>query len=195
MSDIKAIIGLGNPGAQYTQTRHNAGFWLIDALAGRYHATLRSERKLLGHYARASIEGRDIHLLAPSTYMNHSGQSIGALAAFYKLPPESLLVVHDELDLAPGLARYKQGGGHGGHNGLRDTINALSQNKNFYRLRLGIGHPGSASQVVNYVLGAPGKSERQAIDEAIDASLETLPLALAGDWARAMNQLHSFSAA
>lgn len=194
MSDIKAIIGLGNPGAQYAQTRHNAGFWLIDALAERHHTTLRSERKLLGHYARITLEGRDIHLLTPSTYMNHSGQSIGALAAFYKLSPESLLVVHDELDLLPGQARYKQGGGHGGHNGLRDTINALGQNKNFHRLRLGIGHPGSASQVVNYVLGAPGKSERRAIDEAIDAALETLPLALSGDQARAMNQLHSFSA-
>ncbi len=195
MSDIKAIIGLGNPGAQYTQTRHNAGFWLIETLAERYHTTLRSERKLLGYYARATIEGQDIHLLTPSTYMNHSGQSIGALAAFYKLPPESLLVVHDELDLLPGHARYKQGGGHGGHNGLRDTINAMGQNKNFHRLRLGIGHPGSASQVVNYVLGPPGKAERQAIDEAIDASLKTLPLALSGDWPRAMNQLHSFSAA
>ncbi|MFC0268262.1 aminoacyl-tRNA hydrolase [Kushneria aurantia] len=193
MSDIRAIIGLGNPGSRYARTRHNAGYWLLDALAERFQAPLRSERKLLGQHARAVIEGRDVHLLAPDTFMNHSGQSIGALAAFYKLAPESLLVVHDELDLPPGQARYKQGGGHGGHNGLRDTINALSGNRDFYRIRLGIGHPGSAAQVVNYVLGEPGKGERQAIDASIDAVVETLPLALAGDWSRAMNRLHSFS--
>lgn len=195
MSEIKAIIGLGNPGSRYALTRHNAGFWLMERLASRYGAPLRSERKLHGHYARASIDGRDVHLLAPDTFMNRSGQAIGALAAFYKLAPESLLVVHDELDLPPGQARYKQGGGHGGHNGLRDTINALRQNRDFYRLRLGIGHPGSADMVVNYVLAPPGKEERRAIDDAVDEALETLPLALGGDWSRAMNRLHSFSAA
>lgn len=194
MSEIKAIIGLGNPGSRYALTRHNAGFWLMDRLASRYGAPLRSERKLHGHYARARVDGRELHLLAPDTFMNRSGQSIGALAAFYKLAPESLLVVHDELDLPPGQARYKKGGGHGGHNGLRDTINALSQNRDFYRLRLGIGHPGSADMVVNYVLGSPGKEERRAIDEAMDETLETLPLALEGDWSRAMNRLHAFSA-
>ncbi|OHV12289.1 aminoacyl-tRNA hydrolase [Kushneria phosphatilytica] len=191
MNELHAIIGLGNPGARYEATRHNAGFWLLEALARECGVSLREQRKFLGNYAKTTLEGRDIHLLAPTTLMNHSGQSIGALCKFFKLSPEQLLVVHDELDLLPGVARFKQGGGHGGHNGLRDTISALGNSRDFHRLRLGIGHPGSAAQVVNYVLSAPGKAERRAIDEAIEASLEQLPLAVKGDWARAMNHLHS----
>ncbi|WP_163649924.1 aminoacyl-tRNA hydrolase [Modicisalibacter sp. 'Wilcox'] len=192
MSQVKAIIGLGNPGPEYADTRHNAGAWLVEAIARDSHAPLRMEKKFLGQYAKVHFSGRDVHLLNPTTFMNRSGAAVAALCQFFKLAPNELLVAHDELDIAPGTARYKTGGGHGGHNGLRDTISALGNCRDFHRLRLGIGHPGNARQVTNYVLGRPGKAERQAIDAAIDECLATLPDALAGDWARAMNRLHSF---
>ncbi|GAB2783388.1 aminoacyl-tRNA hydrolase [Halomonas shantousis] len=192
MSQVKAIIGLGNPGAEYDDTRHNAGAWLVEAIARDSHTPLRPEKKFLGHYAKVNFDGQELHLLAPITFMNRSGAAVAALCQFYKLAPDELLVAHDELDIAPGTARYKQGGGHGGHNGLRDTISALGNDKSFHRLRIGIGHPGSAKLVTNYVLGRPGKSERSAIDAAIAESLATLPDALEGNWAKAMNRLHSF---
>lgn len=193
MARIKALIGLANPGAEYEATRHNAGAWLVEEVVRQANTSLRPERKFLGLYAKAIIDGQDLHLLTPTTYMNRSGGAVAALANFFKLAPDEILVAHDELDLAPGTARYKQGGGHGGHNGLRDIISALGNDKTFHRARIGIGHPGSASQVTNYVLGRPGKSEREAIDASIDECMATLPLALAGDWAKAMNRLHSFS--
>ncbi|MBZ9568064.1 aminoacyl-tRNA hydrolase [Modicisalibacter tunisiensis] len=193
MSQVKAIIGLGNPGPEYADTRHNAGAWLVEAIARDSHAPLRMEKKFLGQYAKVHFAGRDVHLLNPTTFMNRSGAAVAALCQFFKLSPDELLVAHDELDIAPGTARYKTGGGHGGHNGLRDTISALGNRKDFHRLRIGIGHPGNARQVTNYVLGRPGKAERQAIDAALDECLATLPDALAGDWARAMNRLHSFT--
>ncbi|WP_417331275.1 aminoacyl-tRNA hydrolase [Halomonas cupida] len=193
MARIKALIGLANPGAEYEATRHNAGAWLVEEVVRQAGTSLRPERKFLGLYAKAIIDGQDLHLLTPTTYMNRSGGAVAALANFFKLAPDEILVAHDELDLAPGTARYKQGGGHGGHNGLRDIISALGNDKSFHRARIGIGHPGSASQVTNYVLGRPGKSEREAIDASIDECMATLPLALAGDWAKAMNRLHSFS--
>lgn len=193
MARIKALIGLANPGAEYEATRHNAGAWLVEEVVRQAGTSLRPERKFLGLYAKAIIDGQDLHLLTPTTYMNRSGGAVAALANFFKLAPDEILVAHDELDLAPGTARYKQGGGHGGHNGLRDIISALGIDKSFHRARIGIGHPGSASQVTNYVLGRPGKSEREAIDASIDECMATLPLALAGDWAKAMNRLHSFS--
>lgn len=192
MSQVKAIIGLGNPGADYADTRHNAGAWLVEAIARDSHAPLRVEKKFLGHYAKVDFAGQVVHLLNPTTFMNRSGAAVAALCQFFKLSPAELIVAHDELDIAPGTARYKQGGGHGGHNGLRDTISALGNDKGFHRLRIGIGHPGDAKQVTPYVLGRPGKAERGAIDAAIDESLATLPDALRGDWARAMNRLHSF---
>ena len=191
MSTVSAIIGLRNPGAQYADTRHNAGAWMVELLAQQVGASLRSERKFLGDYAKVELDGHTVHLLLPSTFMNCSGQSVSLLTKFFKLSPEQLLVAHDELDIPPGQARFKQGGGHGGHNGLRDIISALGNNRSFHRLRIGIGHPGDASRVVNYVLGSPGKSDRIAIDSAIEAAVEALPLALSGDWAKAMNRLHA----
>lgn len=192
MSQVKAIIGLGNPGAEYEDTRHNAGAWLVEAIARDSHTPLRVEKKFLGLYAKVNFAGHELHLLNPTTFMNRSGGAVAALCQFFKLTPEELLVAHDELDIAPGTARYKQGGGHGGHNGLRDSIRALGNNNAFHRLRIGIGHPGDAKLVTNYVLGRPGKAERQAIDAAIEECITSLPDALKGDWAKAMNRLHSF---
>jgi len=195
MSQVRAIIGLGNPGADYEATRHNAGAWLVEAVARRSGGELRPDRKFLGLYARCQLEGQDIHLLNPTTFMNRSGGAVAALCQFYKIAPDELLVAHDELDLAPGTARYKTGGGHGGHNGLRDIISALGNEPGYHRLRIGIGHPGDAKQVTHYVLGRPSKTEHAAIEDAIDECLATLPLALSGDWAKAMNRLHSFKSA
>ncbi|WP_290794686.1 aminoacyl-tRNA hydrolase [Halomonas sp.] len=195
MSQVKAIIGLGNPGADYEATRHNAGAWLVEAVARRSGGELRPDRKFLGLYARVQLEGQDIHLLNPTTFMNRSGGAVAALCQFYKITPDELLVAHDELDLAPGTARYKTGGGHGGHNGLRDIMSALGNDPGYHRLRIGIGHPGDAKQVTHYVLGRPGKTEHAAIMDVIDECLATLPLALSGDWAKAMNRLHSFKGA
>ncbi|SDJ93185.1 aminoacyl-tRNA hydrolase [Billgrantia gudaonensis] len=192
MGQVKAIIGLGNPGPDYAATRHNAGAWLVEAMARTAGTELRPERKFLGLHAKVRLDGHELHLLEPTTFMNRSGGAIAALTQFFKIGPAELLVAHDELDLPPGTARYKQGGGHGGHNGLRDIIRALGNDKSFHRLRIGIGHPGDARQVTNYVLGRPGKVERAAIDAAIDECQATLPLAISGDWARAMNRLHSF---
>lgn len=189
---VKAIIGLGNPGAEYEDTRHNAGAWLVEQLARDAAQTLRPERKFLGLYAKIHLGGHDLHLLNPTTFMNRSGASVAALCQFFKIAPDELLVAHDELDIVPGCARYKTGGGHGGHNGLRDIVSALGNTNGFHRLRIGIGHPGSAKLVTNYVLGRPGKAERQSIDAAIDEIIATLPEALSGDWAKAMNRLHSF---
>ncbi|ALM53004.1 aminoacyl-tRNA hydrolase [Halomonas huangheensis] len=193
MARIKALIGLANPGAEYEATRHNAGAWLIEEVARQASTSLRLEKKFLGLYAKVIVDGQDLHLLMPTTFMNRSGGAVAALANFFKLAPDEILVAHDELDLPPGCARYKQGGGHGGHNGLRDIISALGNDKSFHRVRIGIGHPGNASMVTNYVLGRPGKSEREAIDASIEECMATLPLALGGDWAKAMNRLHSFS--
>ncbi|WP_163559562.1 aminoacyl-tRNA hydrolase [Halomonas sp. NO4] len=195
MSQVKAIIGLGNPGPDYAATRHNAGAWLVEAVARAAGAELRPERKFLGLHAKVRLDGHELHLLEPTTFMNRSGGAVAALSQFFKIAPNELLVAHDELDIPPGTARYKQGGGHGGHNGLRDILSALGNDTPFHRLRIGIGHPGDSRQVTNYVLGRPGKTELAAIESAIDECLATLPLAVAGDWARAMNRLHSFSAA
>lgn len=194
MSQVSALIGLCNPGPEYAATRHNAGAWLVEAVAREAHAQLRPEKKFLGLYAKVIFAGHTIHLLNPTTFMNRSGASVAALCQFFKLSPEQLLIAHDELDLPPGQARYKTGGGHGGHNGLRDIISALGNQKQFHRLRVGIGHPGNASQVVNYVLGRPGKNEQIAIEQTLDECIATLPMALSGDWANAMNRQHRFSA-
>ncbi|SEK57684.1 aminoacyl-tRNA hydrolase [Halomonas daqiaonensis] len=194
MNQVKAIIGLGNPGADYAATRHNAGAWLVQAVARAAGDELRPEKKFLGLHAKVQMGGQEVHLLEPTTFMNRSGGAVAALCQFFKLAPDELLVAHDELDMPPGTARYKTGGGHGGHNGLRDITSALGGDNGFHRLRIGIGHPGDSRQVTHYVLGRPGKAELAAIDDAIDECLATLPQAMAGDWAKAMNRLHSFTA-
>ena len=187
---IKMIVGLGNPGSEYEQTRHNAGFWFIDELAWQYKATLKEEKKFFGSVARISISGSDLWLLKPSTFMNRSGQAVAALAQFYKIKPEEILVVHDELDIPCGRIKFKLGGGNGGHNGLKD-IQARLGTPDFYRLRLGIDHPGERNLVVGYVLNKPSPEHRQQIDEAINKSLKAVPMLLAGEWEEAVHFLHS----
>jgi PTH1 family peptidyl-tRNA hydrolase len=191
MSEIRLIVGLGNPGPEYVKTRHNAGFWLLDEFAWQQKANFHAEGKFFGEVARVTQPGgSDLWLLKPSTFMNLSGQAVVALARFYKILPDQILVVHDELDLPPGCARFKQGGGHGGHNGLKDII-ARCGGPAFWRLRLGIGHPGDRAEVVNFVLKKPRAEEQSAIDEAIVSALDVLPRALAGDMAGAMKELHT----
>ena len=187
---IKMIVGLGNPGSEYEQTRHNAGFWFIDELAWQYKATLKEEKKFFGSVARISISGSDLWLLKPSTFMNRSGQAVAALAQFYKIKPEEILVVHDELDIPCGRIKFKLGGGNGGHNGLKD-IQARLGTPDFYRLRLGIDHPGDRNLVVGYVLNKPSPDHRQQIDEAINKPLKAVPMLLAGEWEEAVRFLHS----
>lgn len=191
---IDMIVGLGNPGRQYEDTRHNAGAWFVERLARLHHASLTPDAKVKGLTARISVHGHDLRLLIPTTFMNVSGQAVAPLANFFKISPERILVAHDELDLPPGTAKLKQGGGHGGHNGLRDIISKLGNNANFGRLRIGIGHPGSADQVSGYVLGKPPSAEQRMIDDAISEAIAILPDLLGGHPAKAMNRLHSFTA-
>ncbi|UTW44204.1 aminoacyl-tRNA hydrolase [bacterium SCSIO 12696] len=188
---VELIVGLGNPGPKYDRTRHNAGADFVVELCRQVGATLKPESKFFGDTARIRIGNRDVRLLIPTTFMNRSGQAISAMARFYQIAPEAILVAHDELDLPPGTARFKKGGGHGGHNGLRDTISSLGNNKDFARLRIGIGHPGSAKEVVNFVLCKASKSDQQNIDDSIDNALRALPLAIDGKWELAMTELHS----
>ena len=187
---IKLIVGLGNPGAEYANTRHNAGFWWVDCVAHDESISLRPESKFHGLAGRVGNGSDELWLLQPQTYMNRSGLSVVALARFYKVTPEQILVVHDELDLPPGVAKLKQGGGHGGHNGLKDIIAHLG-GPNFWRLRLGIGHPGDRNEVANFVLKPPRQEEQRVIDDAIDVSLKVLPLLRKGDFPKAMHQLHT----
>lgn len=188
---IDLIVGLGNPGPKYQWTRHNAGADFVRELAHSAGATLSTETKFFGETARISLNGRDIRLLIPSTYMNCSGQSVGAMAKFYQIASQSILVAHDELDHSPGTVRFKIAGGHGGHNGLRDIIKSLGNNKEFARLRIGIGHPGHADQVADYVLKKASKGDQQLIKNSINDALDCLPLATDGQWEQAMNKLHS----
>lgn len=188
---IRLIVGLGNPGSEYAGTRHNAGQDLVELLARHQQAPLSSTPKFFGFSSSAQAQGTDLRLLVPTTYMNRSGQAVAALSKFYKIAPEQILVVHDELDLAPGVARLKFGGGHGGHNGLRDIISSLGNNKNFARLRIGIGHPGHASAVANYVLKRAAPADTQAIEHAIDESLRVINDLIDGEWDKATRTLHS----
>ncbi|MFL1465225.1 aminoacyl-tRNA hydrolase [Marinobacter sp. DUT-3] len=189
--DIVMVVGLGNPGADYENTRHNAGALFVEALARAAGQTLRPERKYHGLYARIQWQGLDLHLLNPTTFMNRSGLSIKALADFFKIQPQQILVAHDELDIPPGTAKLKKGGGHGGHNGLRDTITHLGSN-DFLRLRVGIGHPGDSRKVTGYVLGRLGKRETEELNAVIDEIMRVLPDAASGKLPAAMNRLHSF---
>ena len=188
--DIKLIVGLGNPGPKYSETRHNAGFWFVEDLASQYRSRFLPEKKFHGEVARINLEGKDIWLLKPETYMNRSGLSVVSLAAFYKIAPENILVAHDEIDLKAGTARLKSGGGHGGHNGLRDIISHLGT-KDFQRLRIGVDHPGSKDLVVDYVLKRPDSKDRQAIEDSINDALRVMPKIAAGEWEKAMHLLHT----
>jgi PTH1 family peptidyl-tRNA hydrolase len=187
---IRLLVGLGNPGPEYEATRHNAGFWWIDDAARKLGASLAMDRNYHGFVARVNRPGGPVWLLQPQTYMNLSGKSVGALARFFKILPDEILVVHDELDLLPGYAKLKQGGSAAGHNGLKD-IQAQLGTGDFWRLRLGIGHPGVKSEVVNYVLRKPPAAERELIEQSIAKSLDSLDLLLAGDMSRAMMQVHA----
>ena len=186
---LRAIVALGNPGADHAGDRHNAGFWFIDRLAERWRASFSSEKKFKGDLARAGRGDDTVWLLKPMTFMNASGQAIQPLAAFHKIEPAEILVVHDELDLGPGTARLKDGGGHGGHNGLRDTHRVIGPG--YRRLRIGIGHPGSSAGVLSHVLGKPSRDDGIAIDQAIDAAIEAVETALASGWMRGAQQLNS----
>ena len=187
---IKLFVGLGNPGPEYEATRHNAGFWWIDALARDLKVNLVPDRSYHGLVARTSVNGQNVWLLEPQTFMNVSGKSVAALARFFKIAPEEILVAHDELDVVPGQAKLKFGGSHAGHNGLRD-IHAQLGTGDYWRLRLGIGHPGARSEVVGWVLKKPLREQRDAIDEAIDRSLRAAPMLVAGDMDKATVQIHT----
>jgi PTH1 family peptidyl-tRNA hydrolase len=186
---IRLIVGLGNPGREHARDRHNVGFWFVDRLAERERASLRAEPRYHGLVARLATRVGDLWLLEPQTYMNVSGRAVGALARFYKIAPEEMLVVHDELDFPPGVARLKLGGGVAGHNGLRD-IQANLGTQGFWRLRIGIGHPGDRSLVAGYVLSAPPAAEREAIESQVARALDVVPFVLSGDITRAMQALH-----
>ncbi|MEM1081848.1 MAG: aminoacyl-tRNA hydrolase [Pseudomonadota bacterium] len=183
------VAGLGNPGSKYAQTRHNAGFWFIEALADRVSAALSPNRKLKGLAARSSWQGMELVLLKPDTFMNDSGQSLRAAMAYYRIAGDRVLIAHDELDLSPGTARLKWGGGHGGHNGLRSSFSHLST-QDFWRLRIGIGHPGLASQVTPWVLSRAPRGEQRRMDESIQRSVEVMPDFLNQKSERAMQVLH-----
>ena len=190
MDGLKLIVGLGNPGREYAGTRHNAGFRFVDALAARAGARFGVESKLFGETAKAEVAGRAVWLLKPATFMNLSGKSVTAALRYWKIEPEQALLAHDELDLPPGTARLKFDGGHGGQNGLRDTMKLLGHGR-FHRLRIGIGHPGHKDRVTGWVLGRPGGDDGILIERAIDAALDVLPLAVQGDFNEAMKRLHT----
>lgn len=187
---IRLLVGLGNPGAEYEATRHNAGFWWVDAAARRLGATLLPQRSYFGLAARAHAAHGPVWLLQPMTYMNLSGKSVASLARFFKIAPEEILVVHDELDLMPGQVKIKLGGGHAGHNGLKD-IHAQLGSAAYWRLRLGIGHPGVKAEVVDYVLRKPTPEQREQIEQGITRSVDSLDMLLGGDMERAMMAIHA----
>jgi PTH1 family peptidyl-tRNA hydrolase len=187
---IKLFVGLGNPGPDYDQTRHNAGFWFIDALARELKVMLVPEKSYFGLAARTQVQGQTVWLLQPQTFMNLSGKSVAALARFFKIAPEEVLVAHDELDIVPGQVKLKQGGSHAGHNGLRD-IHAQLGSPNYWRLRLGIGHPGAKDQVLGWVLKKPSREHLDGIEESIHRSVRAVPLLVAGDFTQAMMQIHT----
>jgi len=187
---IQLIIGLANPGKKYAETRHNAGAWFVEELAAGNRVALNAESKFHGLHGQVNLHGQTCHLLIPTTYMNLSGQAVQACMKFYKINPEAILVVHDEIDLPPGIIRLKFDGGDGGHNGLKDIISHL-HTKQFNRLRVGVGRPKTGDDVADYVLDKPSKADRQLIDTAMQKAVETLPLVMEGEIAKAMQQLHT----
>ena len=192
MSDnnIALIAGLGNPGNRYTETRHNVGFWFIERMQSTYSISFRQENKFKAETGHFTFDNRAVRVIAPETFMNLSGQSVAPMASFYRIEPAQILVVHDELDLQPGTIKLKVGGGHGGHNGLRDIASRLGST-NFIRLRIGIGHPGDSKRVSGYVLKRPTLTEQKLIEHSIDRAIEHLPDILSGDYQKVMNQLHT----
>ena len=189
---IRLIVGLGNPGNEYANTRHNAGAWFAGRLAQQLGGNVQAESKFFGKVGRVIIQAQPVHIIIPGTYMNESGKSVLAIAQFFKLSPADMLVAHDELDHDIGCAKLKFAGGHGGHNGLRDITKVLGSN-DFARLRLGIGHPGDRSRVTSYVLGEPSSIERMAIDRSIDWACDSVPDLVAGEWNRSVRDLHNHS--
>ncbi|CAH0534023.1 Peptidyl-tRNA hydrolase [Vibrio stylophorae] len=193
-ADICLLVGLANPGQQYEATRHNAGAWVVQELARQHQVTLKEEAKFFGYTGRINTAKGELRLLIPTTFMNLSGKAIAAMAKFYRISPEQILIAHDELDLPPGVAKFKLGGGHGGHNGLRDTISSLGNNKNFYRLRIGIGHPGHKDKVAGYVLTKAPTDQQILLDRSVDESVRCLDILLSEGLAKAQNRLHAFKA-
>ncbi|ENW81900.1 peptidyl-tRNA hydrolase [Acinetobacter sp. ANC 3929] len=193
MSNISLIVGLGNPGKEYAQTRHNAGFWFVEQLADRYGISLKADPKFHGYSGRGQVEGHDVRLLLPTTFMNRSGQSVVPFSKFYQVAPEAILIAHDELDMDPGVIRLKTGGGHGGHNGLRDIVPHIGAN--FHRLRIGIGHPGAKERVSGHVLGKAPSSEQALMDAAIDHALSKVKMLVDGQVSQAMNQINAYKPA
>ena len=190
MSEIKLIVGLGNPGQQYAQTRHNAGFWFVERIANDFNISLSQDKKFHGLVGRGQVHGADVRLLIPHTFMNKSGEAVVPMVNFYNIANDELLIAHDELDLPTGNMRLKVGGGHGGHNGLRDIVPHIGAD--FYRLRLGIGHPGHKSKVSGYVLGKPTSDEQIALDLMLDAAMQNLPALINGDIAKAQQAINGF---
>ncbi len=190
MAGLRLIVGLGNPGPEHARTRHNAGFWFVDALAERARVRFGLESKLFGETAKIDIAGQTVWLLKPATFMNLSGKSVTAALRYWKIEPEQAMLAHDELDLPPGSARLKFDGGHGGQNGLRDSVRLLGHG-GFHRLRIGIGHPGHKDRVTPWVLGKPGRDDEAMILRAIDDAIDVLPLAVNGNFMDAMTRLHT----
>lgn len=193
-TQIRLLVGLANPGPEYANTRHNAGAWVVEQLAKTHNAPLVADKKFAGLTAKINIHNNELRLLIPTTFMNLSGKSVSLLANFYQIQPEQIMIAHDELDLPPGIAKFKQGGGHGGHNGLRDIINKMGNNRDFYRLRIGIGHPGHKDKVAGYVLTKAPTNEHQQIEQATIEAVRCLDVLLSGDFAKAQQKLHTFKA-
>jgi len=188
---LKLIVGLGNPGPQYNSNRHNAGVIFLHHLCKSYGGALRGESKFFGEFGSVTIAGQDIKLLFPTTFMNNSGKSVAAVCKFYKIEPRNMLVAYDEIDFDVGVTRLKDGGGHGGHNGMRDIISALGNYRDFYRLRIGVGHPGHKSLVANYVLSDPSRADADRIMTDIENAIRVIPKVVVGDWEEAMQELHT----
>ncbi|MDT8427494.1 MAG: aminoacyl-tRNA hydrolase [Pseudomonadales bacterium] len=190
---LKLIVGLGNPGPQYRNNRHNAGLWFLSRLCHLHGGELRNEGKFFGDSGRITLGNQELRLLFPTTFMNRSGQSVAALCKYFAIAPQNMLVAYDEIDFQPGITRFKFGGGHGGHNGIRDIINALGGARDFHRLRIGVGHPGDKSLVAGFVLSDPSSKEADIIQHSIDDAIAVMPLAVNGQWEQAMHRLHSAS--
>ncbi len=188
---VTLIVGIGNPGAEYANTRHNAGVWFVERLAQQYAGVFKPEKKFFGKVATIRMADSEVKLLVPDTYMNESGKSVAALVNFFKLSAQSMLVAHDEIDFPCGKIRFKQGGGLAGHNGLRDISSRLAGTRDFNRLRIGVGHPGDRSGVTGHVLGKVSAKDQSMIDDCLDEALAAMPKAVSGDWQGAMQQLHN----
>lgn len=193
-SQIRLLVGLANPGPEYAKTRHNAGAWVIEELARIHNVTLKEDKKYFGLTGRIQIGNNDIRLLIPQTFMNLSGKAVAPMAKFFQLSADQIMVIHDELDLPPGIAKFKLGGGHGGHNGLKDIISKLGNNNNFYRLRIGIGHPGHKDRVAGFVLTKAPANEQNQIEQTVDEAVRSIELLMTEDLTKAQHRLHSFKA-